>query len=95
MPARPTGLEPATTGSTVRYSNQLSYGPSLHLRAELYLPPIGSQGRSALPNLGQSRSFGGSMRAAKACCTKATNAGQDPPNGKAFFTDKKPNTGDM
>lgn len=25
--ARPTGLEPATTGSTVRYSNQLSYGP--------------------------------------------------------------------
>ena len=24
--ARPTGLEPATTGSTVRYSNQLSYG---------------------------------------------------------------------
>lgn len=25
---RPTGLEPATTGSTVRYSNQLSYGPS-------------------------------------------------------------------
>jgi hypothetical protein len=27
--ARPTGLEPATTGSTVRYSNQLSYGPSV------------------------------------------------------------------
>ena len=26
--ARPTGLEPATTGSTVQYSNQLSYGPS-------------------------------------------------------------------
>ncbi len=26
--ARPTGLEPATTGSTVRYSNQLSYGPA-------------------------------------------------------------------
>ena len=25
--ARPTGLEPATTGSTVQYSNQLSYGP--------------------------------------------------------------------
>ena len=25
--ARPTGLEPATTGSTVRYSNQLSYAP--------------------------------------------------------------------
>src|SRR5439155_14178448 len=25
--ARPTGIEPATTGSTVRYSNQLSYGP--------------------------------------------------------------------
>ena len=28
--ARPTGLEPATTGSTVRYSNQLSYGPLLY-----------------------------------------------------------------
>jgi hypothetical protein len=27
--SRPTGFEPATTGSTVRYSNQLSYGPSL------------------------------------------------------------------
>jgi hypothetical protein len=27
--ARPTGLEPATTGSTVRYSNQLSYGPNI------------------------------------------------------------------
>ena len=25
---RPTGFEPATTGSTVRYSNQLSYGPN-------------------------------------------------------------------
>ena len=24
---RPTGFEPATSGSTVRYSNQLSYGP--------------------------------------------------------------------
>ena len=30
--ARPTGLEPATPGSTVRYSNQLSYGPSSHRR---------------------------------------------------------------
>lgn len=29
LQARPTGLEPATTGSTVRYSNQLSYGPSI------------------------------------------------------------------
>ena len=29
--ARPTGLEPATTGSTVRYSNQLSYGPQLRV----------------------------------------------------------------
>ena len=27
--ARPKGLEPSTTGSTVRYSNQLSYGPKL------------------------------------------------------------------
>ena len=34
--ARTTGLEPATTGSTVRYSNQLSYVPNtllfLHFR---------------------------------------------------------------
>jgi hypothetical protein len=27
--ARATGIEPATTGSTVRYSNQLSYAPTL------------------------------------------------------------------
>src|SRR4051794_32268442 len=27
-----TGLEPATTGSTVRYSNQLSYAPSIESR---------------------------------------------------------------
>ena len=27
--ARTTGIEPATTGSTVRYSNQLSYVPKL------------------------------------------------------------------
>ena len=27
--ARPRGLEPPTTGSTVRYSNQLSYGPKV------------------------------------------------------------------
>ena len=26
--ARPTGFEPATPGSTVRYSSQLSYGPA-------------------------------------------------------------------
>ena len=29
LKARATGLEPATTGSTVRYSNQLSYAPKL------------------------------------------------------------------
>ena len=29
LKARPTGLEPATPGSTVRYSNQLSYGPKV------------------------------------------------------------------
>ena len=32
--ARTTGLEPATTGSTVRYSNQLSYVPSDRFRLE-------------------------------------------------------------
>src|SRR5262249_23970267 len=31
LQARATGLEPATTGSTVRYSNQLSYAPKLLL----------------------------------------------------------------
>lgn len=40
LKARPTGLEPATTGSTVQYSNQLSYGPkaSQH-RTVNYSPP--------------------------------------------------------
>jgi integrase len=33
--ARATGLEPATTGSTVRYSNQLSYAPKWLRRDEL------------------------------------------------------------
>ena len=32
---RPTGLEPATPGSTVRYSNQLSYGPKFLCESEL------------------------------------------------------------
>jgi hypothetical protein len=30
LKARATGLEPATTGSTVRYSNQLSYAPGAY-----------------------------------------------------------------
>ena len=33
--ARATGIEPATTGSTVRYSNQLSYAPGLLSRNDL------------------------------------------------------------
>jgi hypothetical protein len=33
--ARATGLEPATTGSTVRYSNQLSYAPKLLVKLEV------------------------------------------------------------
>src|SRR5262249_9075335 len=37
--ARATGLEPATTGSTVRYSNQLSYAPKLLSRKHLDRPP--------------------------------------------------------
>ena len=41
--ARATGLEPATTGSTVRYSNQLSYAPSGGGSGELYVPTRGSQ----------------------------------------------------
>ena len=40
LSARPTGLEPATTGSTVRYSNQLSYGPKVYIeRTEQSRPP--------------------------------------------------------
>ena len=35
--ARPTGLEPATTGSTVQYSNQLSYGPNACVRPLIIL----------------------------------------------------------
>ena len=35
--ARATGLEPATTGSTVRYSNQLSYAPE-NIRCKKRLP---------------------------------------------------------
>ena len=34
--ARATGLEPATTGSTVRYSNQLSYAPNPLSDVDLY-----------------------------------------------------------
>lgn len=37
--ARATGLEPATTGSTVRYSNQLSYAPVSHLSNANYIEP--------------------------------------------------------
>ncbi len=37
MEARATGLEPATTGSTVRYSNQLSYAPVNNLRRYAFL----------------------------------------------------------
>jgi hypothetical protein len=36
--ARATGIEPATTGSTVRYSNQLSYAPKYSLDVEIILP---------------------------------------------------------
>jgi integrase len=36
--ARPTGLEPATLGSTIQYSNQLSYGPGLRRPETHYRP---------------------------------------------------------
>ena len=39
--ARATGLEPATTGSTVQYSNQLSYAPELS--GKLYRAELASQ----------------------------------------------------
>jgi hypothetical protein len=35
--ARATGLEPATTGSTIRYSNQLSYAPA---RVKIYISAL-------------------------------------------------------
>ena len=54
--ARPRGLEPPTTGSTVRYSNQLSYGPSRKGRAELYIARIDSQGGS--PSLNAEKCVG-------------------------------------
>lgn len=44
---RPTGFEPATTGLTVRYSNQLSYGPSDTIRDRVLVnprPPIARSG---------------------------------------------------
>lgn len=41
---RPTGVEPATTGSTVRYSNQLSYGLSIQIVIFASPGPIGGKG---------------------------------------------------
>ena len=40
--ARATGLEPATTGSTVRYSNQLSYAPKRFSPAIVVTRDVGS-----------------------------------------------------
>src|SRR5690349_5764967 len=37
LQARATGLEPATTGSTVRYSNQLSYAPVQSLGGSIFI----------------------------------------------------------
>jgi hypothetical protein len=52
--ARATGLEPATTGSTVRYSNQLSYAPiSSHIflhRTPATDKTVAAQNRFALPD---------------------------------------------
>ncbi len=49
LKARATGLEPATTGSTVRYSNQLSYAPGAYPAAR----PL--RGRTGGRNLDASR----------------------------------------
>ena len=46
LKARATGLEPATSGSTVRCSNQLSYGPSELMQFNVPFPT-----RKAGPNL--------------------------------------------
>ena len=44
--ARSTGLEPATSGSTVRCSNQLSYNP---FASTDYIPPIGPRKDCCFP----------------------------------------------
>ncbi len=44
--ARATGLEPATTGSTVRYSNQLSYVPSVSSNISVAIAGSKSPARS-------------------------------------------------
>jgi integrase len=46
---RATGLEPATTGSTVRYSNQLSYAPKV-ARSETYSTPARAGDKPSKPN---------------------------------------------
>ena len=52
--ARATGLEPATTGSTVRYSNQLSYAPNRwpipRPASPQYRPPRARPARALAPS---------------------------------------------
>src|SRR5437764_11992387 len=58
--ARATGLEPPTTGSTVRYSNQLSYAPKL-VRFRILSPPprpTSSALRHAFPPASRGRGDG-------------------------------------
>ncbi len=53
MKTRATGLEPATTGSTVRYSNQLSYAPGNRMTGLRYrLPATPSETNSTAPVVG-------------------------------------------
>jgi hypothetical protein len=58
--ARTTGLEPATTGSTVRYSNQLSYVPNAWQTHDYIGRPQPSKARSIDPTarVGTARMFG-------------------------------------
>ena len=69
--ARTTGLEPATTGSTVRYSNQLSYVPKTSVNRHYSFAARGSKGGELPPktaawpiapaesNLGKTRTCAG------------------------------------
>ncbi len=56
LTTRPTGVEPATTGSTVRYSNQLSYGP--------LCPRLGGSGRD------NSAAVRGAVTSSEALCRR-------------------------
>jgi hypothetical protein len=76
--ARATGLEPATTGSTVRYSNQLSYAPVAEF-LNVFVTRVKSSGHAV------SRCGGGLVRkrAERRDPTRVSNGGQMGTDQKA------------